>query len=83
MEEMGEMRDALRAMGIGVDERPSSISRGLGGSREVMLTQAESGGGGGKTPRVADREQRRRKHRGKARRWWRWWWWLQRWSEVE
>ena len=50
MEEMGEMRDALRAMGIGVDERPSSISRGLGGSREVMLTQAESGGGGGKTP---------------------------------
>ena len=44
-----ETRDALRAKGIGVDERPSSISRVLDRSREVRLTQAESGDGGGKT----------------------------------
>ena len=42
-----EMRGASRAKGIGVDERPSSISSVLDGSREVRLTQAESGDGGG------------------------------------
>ena len=48
MEEMGkEMRGASRAKGIGVDERPSSISSALDGSREVRLTEAESGDGGG------------------------------------
>ena len=47
MEEMGEeMRDASRAKGIGVDERSSSISSVLDGSRKVRLTQAESGDGG-------------------------------------
>ena len=48
MEEIGEeMRYASRGKGIGVDERPSSISSVLDGSREVRLTQAESGDGGG------------------------------------
>ena len=42
-----EMRDVSRAKGIGVDERPSSISSVLDGSREARLTQAESGDGGG------------------------------------
>ena len=41
------MRNASRAKGIGVDERPSSISSVLDESREGRLTQAESVGGGG------------------------------------
>ena len=45
MEEIGkEIRGASRGKVIGADERPSGISSVLDGSREVRLTQAESGG---------------------------------------